>query len=416
MGIQNQGRPSSKDAHLVALITYALHLTGSEKKETAFRELERLKNFEASPYEMAFWTRAGNEIPQLTKSVVANYPNQVWFPMADSNFDSYTIAASSIAMMTYMYRDDIPSARKVMRFLQSRRPAIFGWRSTRGTLLALNSLRQLALYEQKRKSYDLQVSFNMSLTPPVRHTFDKLYKSTIPEMQSVEVPHAWGQLEVHASGIGYALIGIVHQMSVEHEYQYLDWAPPLTQSEETMPFDLKWQINYSGKNMSHMHFSVKLRWKMDHIATRSNMAVLKVNLPSGYSNWDDRFVQYGYYGPVPNLMRAKCKYGSAYFYFKYLDRTWTEVKFTVFRWYPVANMTQWHAISVYDYYEPMITTMKVYSVIGLKNLDICKVFGSFQCPYSYYYNSGNRKYNFCQFFYTMFFNMLFVVVLFKMII
>ena len=47
-------------------------------------------------------------------------------------------------------------------------------------------------------------------------------------MQEVAVPHAWGQLELQANGTGYALLGVTHVMSVEHEYQYADWAPPLT--------------------------------------------------------------------------------------------------------------------------------------------------------------------------------------------
>ena len=38
-----------------------------------------------------FWTRDGNEVPALEKTTIANYPNQVWEPMGDSDFDSYTI-------------------------------------------------------------------------------------------------------------------------------------------------------------------------------------------------------------------------------------------------------------------------------------------------------------------------------------
>ena len=51
-------------------------------------------------------------------------------------------------------------------------------------------------------------------------------------MQQVDVPHAWGQLEMQANGTGYALFGISHEMYVEHEYQFADWAPPLTQKPE----------------------------------------------------------------------------------------------------------------------------------------------------------------------------------------
>ena len=70
-----------------------------------------------------------------------------------------------------------------------------------------------------------------SYHPPLPR-FSDLHHKNIPLMQQVDVPHAWGQLEMQANGTGYALFGISHEMYVEHEYQFADWAPPLTQKPE----------------------------------------------------------------------------------------------------------------------------------------------------------------------------------------
>ena len=64
------------------------------------------------------------------------------------------------------------------------------------------------------------------------------------------------------------------------------------------------------------------------------------------------------------LLYHKISYSKFEFTLSYLDEEWTDVNFTVFRWYPVANMSQWHLIMLYDYYEPTITTQRLYSVIG----------------------------------------------------
>lgn len=77
---------------------------------------------------------------------------------------------------------------------------------------------------------------------------------------------------------------------------------------------------------------------------------------------------------VPHLQRARFFPGKLLFYFDYvcyitsfylctvknkiknlylqLDDTETCVKFTIERWYPVANMSRYLPIRVYDYYAP----------------------------------------------------------------
>ena len=63
-------------------------------------------------------------------------------------------------------------------------------------------------------------------------------------MQEVQVPHAWGQIEMQANGTGYALFGITHEMNVEHEYQYAAWAPPRTAEPDLVgQFESRYWLN-----------------------------------------------------------------------------------------------------------------------------------------------------------------------------
>ncbi|CAG2183672.1 unnamed protein product, partial [Oppiella nova] len=58
---------------------------------------------------------------------------------------------------------------------------------------------------------------------------------------------------------------------------------------------------------------------------------------------------------LSNLEEARQYDRKVVFYFDYLDINPTCVSFTVQRWYPVANLTRYIPVRVYDYYAPGIT-------------------------------------------------------------
>ncbi|PRD26756.1 UNVERIFIED_CONTAM: hypothetical protein NCL1_37255 [Trichonephila clavipes] len=64
-----------------------------------------------------------------------------------------------------------------------------------------------------------------------------------------------------------------------------------------------------------------------------------------------------------------------------LDQENTCLSFTIQRWYPVANMTRFLPVRVYDYYAPERFNETIFEVYSLFVLSICQVCGSYQCPY-----------------------------------
>ena len=82
------------------------------------------------------------------------------------------------------------------------------------------------------------------------------------------------------------------------------------------------------------------------------MAVLDVAIPTGYIIQQQTLDGYIRSKQVRNLQRARFQERKVLFYFDYLDQEETCVNFTIERWFPVANMSRYLPIRVYDYYAP----------------------------------------------------------------
>ena len=94
------------------------------------------------------------------------------------------------------------------------------------------------------------------------------------------------------------------------------------------------------------------RWINTNESSRSGMAVLDVAIPTGYIIQQQTLDGYIRSKQVRNLQRARFQERKVLFYFDYLDQEETCVNFTIERWFPVANMSRYLPIRVYDYYAP----------------------------------------------------------------
>lgn len=82
------------------------------------------------------------------------------------------------------------------------------------------------------------------------------------------------------------------------------------------------------------------------------MAVLEVSIPTGYIIQQQVLDAYVRSRITRNLQRARFQPQKVIFYFDWLDNEDTCVNFTIERWYPVANMSRYLPIRIYDYYAP----------------------------------------------------------------
>lgn len=118
------------------------------------------------------------------------------------------------------------------------------------------------------------------------------------------------------------------------------------------------------------------------------MAILDVTIPTGYIIQQQNLDAYVRAREVRNLQRARFAEQKVLFYFDYLDNEETCVNFTIERWYPVANMSRYLAVRVYDYYAPERFNETIFDALSTYLLNICEVCGSSQCPYCPIYNAA----------------------------
>lgn len=116
------------------------------------------------------------------------------------------------------------------------------------------------------------------------------------------------------------------------------------------------------------------------------MAVLDVAIPTGYFVQQQNLDAFVLSRRVRNLQRARYQEQKVLFYFDYLDYEETCLNFTVERWHPVANMSRYLPIRVYDYYAPERFNESIFDSLPTYLLNICEVCGSSQCPYCTIYN------------------------------
>lgn len=196
--------------------------------------------------------------------------------------------------------------------------------------------------------------------------------------QFVDIPNAWGTVKIQARGAGYAIAQLSLQYNVD--VNRFVTQPPVRS------FSLVPRLSFSGRNNSHITYDICSSWVNQRESNTSGMAVLDVAVPTGYHMQQQVLDEYILSRRVRSLRRAKFLDHKVVFYFDALDADPTCVKFTFERWYPVANMTRYLPIRVYDYYAPERFNETVVESFELYVLDICQVCGSYQCTYCPTYN------------------------------
>ncbi|XP_035228581.1 ovostatin-like [Stegodyphus dumicola] len=236
----------------------------------------------------------------------------------------------------------------------------------------MQALIEHAIQSRVRDVIDVTVTIEVPSVPGFIKQIH-IGDENLSKQQQFEISNAWGVVLVRAQGSGIALV----QLSVQYN---VDW-PHLQTPPPVKAFDLKVRGYYFGRNSSHIEISSCQRWTLLEESPRSGMAVLEVNIPTGYVVQQQTLDSYVQSRKVRNLREARYDERRVSFYFNYLDQDLTCLSFTIQRWYPVANMSRWLPVRVYDYYAPERFNETMFDVYNLFVLSICEVCGSYQCPY-----------------------------------
>nr|CAI5865848.1 unnamed protein product [Callosobruchus analis] len=353
----------------VAIVAYALMKAKAPNADAAFLELSKRQRFEGG---LLYWGRHG--IPQPPYKIENQKP--FLLPRLPYEYDSENIEATAYALMVYVARQEI-YVDNIVRWLNTQRLTDGGWASTSDTANAMRALIEYTSAQRIRDISSLSVTVEATALPGKTQILYVNDKNRV-NLQYIEIPNAWGTVKVQAKGTGYAIL----QMSVQYnvDVERFQTKPPV------QAFDLVTKQYFSGRNHSHITYVSCQSWNHLNESERSGMAILDVTIPTGYIIQQQDLDAYILSRRVRNLQRAKYLERKVLFYFDYLDNEQICINFTVERWYPVANMSRYLPIRVYDYYAPERFNETIFDALSTYVLDICQVCGSSQCPYCHIYN------------------------------
>ncbi|CAA9996892.1 unnamed protein product [Nesidiocoris tenuis] len=359
------------DAYEVAIVAYALMVSRSSSAETAFSLLAR-RAINDGGY--LYW---GKEKVPLPPSKTENQ-KQFSLPRLPYKYDSSNIETTAYALMVYNARKEI-LLENIVKWLNAQRLTDGGWASTQDTAWAMKALIEYTNSNRLRDVSGLTVSIEATALSGHTKTLH-VNRKNLAHLQKIEIPHAWGTVKVQAKGAGFAIL----QMTVQYNVDRARF-----QTQPPVPaFSLTTWATFHGRNQSHISYSCCQKWIYSNESVRSGMAVLDVTIPTGYIIQQQKLDQYVLTRNVPKLLRARTEGRKVLFYFSYLDEGETCVNFTVERWFPVANMTRYLPIRVYDYYAPERFNETIFDALPTYILNICEVCGSSQCPYCPIYNAA----------------------------
>ncbi|KAJ8949269.1 hypothetical protein NQ318_022783 [Aromia moschata] len=331
------------------------------------RNMELIKQ-KGSPFEVAVVAYAlmKSKAPNAEIALSNYHEDSAWrvnqkpflLPRLPYEYDSENIEATAYGLMVYVARQEI-FVDNIVRWLNTQRLTDGGWASTSDTARAMKALIEYTSAQRIRDISSLSVAIDATSLASGRSEIFYVNDKNRAKLQYLDIPNAWGTVKVQAKGTGYAILQMTVQYNVDVER--FQTHPPVK------AFDLWNNINESE---------------------RSGLAVLDITIPTGYIIQQQDLDSYILSRRVRNLQRARFFERKVLFYFDYLDYEQTCVNFTVERWHPVANMSRFLPIRVYDYYAPERFNETIFNAFSSYGLDICQVCGSSQCPYCYIYNAA----------------------------
>ena len=375
-----------------AIVTYALHVTNSPIKDVAIRILHNMRR--TNEYGI-YWSN--HEIPAMSIRWSSNVPRTSVKP--ESGHEAYAVATTAYVLLTYISRAEHGSNLKIMSWLQTQRNHLAGMSSTYDSLLAHKALVFYAVSTGDTiQHYDIQLNLESTSLYKMKSNSVSINNANIIQTQHLDLENAWGTLILNAQGTGYALI----QLELKYNVEY----PHLMRKAPFNAFNISLTTQLRGRNFSSIDFHVCVNW-LSKDYERSGFAQFQLEIPTGYRIEERLLKQL-----VPNVKNMaegeNIEGPGILFMFDYFDWTPNCWNFTISRYLPVANISRYYEVKVFEYYEPGNANRSMYFLRDVFGLDICEVCGSYQCPYCPYYAHAMSRYQFFSQFYKLFILALFI--------
>nr|BAR45623.1 macroglobulin complement-related 2 [Ammothea sp. RS-2014] len=354
--------PTITDPYTLSIVTYVLTLSNNVVGEKAFYMLDKMKRTQRG---MIYWSR--EEVPP--DEVFIQNQRPYIMPRKKRKFDAMNVETTAYALLTYIRREGLVRDQ-IVEWLIKVKYTDAGFCSTRDTLAAMEALIEYSYRSRVREVTDLQVKIEASSLPGVAKLFH-INQDNLSKQQKIVMPDVHGNIEAISTGGGLALLQLDVSFGVDRKRVMI---PPPVKA-----FDLMVDASYSGRNNSHLHYDVCVRWNLLDQSERSGFAIMEIQLPTGYHL--DHLIMKAGMSKFPKVSGGIVRDRMAKFRFDSIGREFHCLNFTVHRWYPVANLTRFMLARVYEYLSPEFFTEEIIDAYDVHVLSICQACGSYQCPY-----------------------------------
>nr|XP_034179672.1 CD109 antigen-like isoform X1 [Osmia lignaria]XP_034179683.1 CD109 antigen-like isoform X1 [Osmia lignaria]XP_034179692.1 CD109 antigen-like isoform X1 [Osmia lignaria]XP_034179702.1 CD109 antigen-like isoform X1 [Osmia lignaria]XP_034179708.1 CD109 antigen-like isoform X1 [Osmia lignaria] len=321
------------DVYALSICTYVINLAKHPYENAAFNLLESKA---MTKEDLKWWSKP---IPNNDKNPWYSLPRPV------------DIEMTSYALITYIRRNLITDSVPVMKWLVRQRNAEGGFASTQDTVIGIQALAMLG-EQLATKNNTISVTFtyegggqsHMNINPD---------NSMI--LQKQILPRKTRLVNITATGSGFALVQVSFQYNLN-----VTGAWPL--------FTLDPQVD-KNSNANHLQLSICSGFVPTKEANESNMVVMEVNLPSGFTVDRDSLPSLEV---SQNVKRVETKNGDTVviLYFDEMNRYEYCPTVSAFRTHKVAKQKP-VPVSIYDYYDSSRRARVFYEPRKATLCDIC---------------------------------------------
>jgi len=234
------------DTYSLAIVSYALQLAKDPSHDSLKKTLlEKLDSKSVKESQMKFWKRD-------SKETISDRP------------DSINIEMTSYGLLAFMEAGKVSESFSIAKWLITQRNENGGFQSTQDTVVGLQALAKLA---SKFPADTNNIKINIKTDEKNLEMNIKPENSLI--MQKFELPSNSRHFDIIASGQGSCLLQIAYRYNIDN-------------AKKLPRFTLEPTIG-SASHKEYLHLTVCTKFVPDNFATKSNMAVMEVTLPSGFT-------------------------------------------------------------------------------------------------------------------------------------
>ncbi|XP_043065393.1 alpha-2-macroglobulin [Drosophila ficusphila] len=325
-----------------SIAVYALQ---KAKAPSAAKLVGQLKLLAKQEDDRTWWTEDLDKIRSI------GYPKR-WWSWVWSN----DVEITSYALLSLLESDQesADSVLNTVRWLVAQRNSYGGFGSSQDTVVGLSALIKFA----QKSGYEAAKCEVTVSNKGKREKTEKLSTSEENDLllQTIEFPQGTKSLEFEAKGTGSALVQISYQYNV-------------VEKEPKQSFKIE-TIVLPEVAPAKLELSVCVDFIEEGKAKESNMAILEVSLPSGYTSDEESF---NAIKEIERVRLVETKNGDSVVvvYFENLAKSEKKcIPIEAFRTHSVANQKP-SSVVLYDYYDTNKRATEYYS-IDSKLCDICE--------------------------------------------